>query len=114
MTITVDKNRLFIEDIQQMDQEVRSIVYLIQDGLPEVASELYMKTVCLDHKYDMIHPVDRITDYRVFAGKIAGEISRLENITSNIRRRVENLSQTAREVLIHHLGQGVQDQEGVK
>ena len=105
-------NKMLVEDVRKMDQEAKNIISLIQDGLPEVASDLYLKTVCLDRHYDLTHPVDRLTDYRVLAGKLAVEIGRLENITANIKRRVDNLSKDAREVLIHLLGQGLQEKDG--
>lgn len=107
-------NKMLLDDIRKMDQEVKSVLALIQDGLPEVASDLYLKTVFLERHHDMIHPVDRLMDYRVLAGRLAVEIGRLENITNNIRRRVDLLSKSAREVLIHHLGQGLQEKDGEK
>ena len=89
---------LITREIETMDREAKDILSLINDALPHVQSDLSLRTVALDKINPEIHPIERMTEYRILAGKISMELTRLENITSTLRRRVEGLSDNAQKL----------------
>jgi hypothetical protein len=86
---------LIAAEVKKMDQEAKMIISLINDALPNVHTDLFTKTMVIDKLTPADHPIDRLSEYRTLSGKISIELSRLENITSSLRRKTDNLSERA-------------------
>jgi hypothetical protein len=86
-------------EMYRMDREAEGILRMLNVDLPEISSNLCFQTVVLDRLSRMEYSVDRLVEYRVLSGKLSIELFRLKNITINLRRRVENISDDAGKLL---------------
>jgi hypothetical protein len=98
----IGHRQAFLDVLEPLDREAREIVSLIQSGLPDGWSGLYDRALACE-KANNDHPVDRLIEYRLLAGKLAYDLQRMENMVSSIKRRAVDLSARARELMIKEL-----------
>lgn len=97
------KHRMnLLEKIHPLDEQAVSIIELVQERLPETYSILYDSVKMYDH-INEVHPIDRLTEYRILSGKMAIAIQNAENLLSSIKRCADTLSRDSRDLLIYHL-----------
>jgi hypothetical protein len=85
-------------EVERMDAEVNKIMMLIEDALPRAHTDLFLKTITLGKLSITDHPIDRLVEYRMLAGKLDLTLSRLVNITNSLQRRVLDLSDRAQKL----------------
>lgn len=91
--------RILRQGVGRLEAKSKTILDIIQNRLPEVCSNLYVKTQLIDHLETIPHPVDRLMEFRVLAGKLSIDIHNAINMIDSIKRFSNDLSDRARELL---------------
>ena len=91
--------RILRKEVEKLEIKAKVILDIIQNRLPEAASNLYVKTQLIDHLETIPHPVDRLMEFRILAGKLSIDIQDTINMVDNVKRISGELSDRARELL---------------